>query len=170
MYRNDLYAKKKAPPAPESNRRALSLATDTVEEDDDKPKERGRPPLDPWKGPMRESSLKRRVELNKLAKEKQRKSDHLSGVRRQAVMSRLDWQAPEVESSEDQQVEDNLPSERTERRNKTEFYQLLPPSLSRQAEMLVRIVQDGLLPELSVVKEQEMLQDTPKDQFLSILQ
>ena len=50
---------------------------------EDLTKGRGRPALDPIKGPMKESSLKRRrVLLNQKAKEDQRNKEHISEVRR----------------------------------------------------------------------------------------
>ena len=154
-----------APAPPTSRRRAVSL--DQTASAASGSQSVGRPPLNPEKGAMRESSLKkRRADLNKKTREDQRKEDHISQVRRQAVSSRKDRQVPEAVHAEHQvQGRDLDPSERTIFRTRAEFSKILPPSLISQAELLVKFVEDGLLPELSVVTQPGESKQTPKSSF-----
>ena len=151
--------------APAGSRKSLLLENDLAV-DDLVVKPVGRPPLDLSKGPMRQSSLmKRRADLNN----EQRKRDHLSEVRRGVVNSRKDRQNQELESEEENQQGTNElnPSERTIRRLKLDFLQVLPPSLGRQVELLVKLVEDGLVPELSLVSQTSvLLQETLRTSFL----
>ena len=142
------------------------------ETDDDLPVQNkvGRPPLHPEKGPMRESSLQqRRVELTKevrLKRQQERKKDQLSEVRRQAVGQRRDRKLSddaELEVEEDDQ--DNLdkdPSVSTVWRIKSEFSGVLPSSLESQMEVLSKIVEDGFLPELTIVDQARTSRETPR--------
>ena len=126
----------------------------------------GRPPLNPEKGAMREPSLKkRRAELNKRRREEQKKEDYISQFRRDAVNARNDRQVPEDEDPAQEQAEDLDPSDRTIFRLKAEFAKTLPQSLLSQAELLVKFVEDGFLPELSVVLLPSDGKQTPKSSF-----
>ena len=137
---------------------------ETAPGDHDLPGSKGRPPLDPEKGPMRESSLqKRRAELSKnwrQKREEERRKDHLSEVRRQAASRRWSKEYEDMEGDEVEQP-DKEPSERTAFRIKSEFSDALPSSLKCQMEVLVKVVEDGLLPELSVVDQVRAAQETP---------
>ena len=86
------------PPAPAqttSRRRTVSL--DQTDSAASGSQSVGRPPLNPERGAMRESSLKRRrADLNKTTREDQREEDHISQVRREAMSSRKDRQVPEA--------------------------------------------------------------------------
>ena len=125
---------------------SASKPENVLEEEENLPR-RGRPPLDPEKGPMRSSSLKkRRNELNK----ERRKREHVSAVRRQAVSQRVDRLATAQEELEETGVDRELepdvePSERTANRIKAGFSDSLPPSIRCQVELLVQIVKEGFL-------------------------
>ena len=142
---------------------SASKPEDVPGEEDNLPR-RGRPPLDPEKGPMRSSSLKkRRNELNK----ERRKREHVSAVRRQAVSQRGDRLATAQEELEetggDRELEPDVePSERTAFRIKAGFFDSLPPSVRCQVELLVQIVKEGFLPELSIVTQDRTPQQTPR--------
>ena len=164
VYNKEKKKEKQDPPATEA------LEKETEIDDDEATKQGiGRPPLDPSRGPMKEQSLKRRrVLLNRKTREDKKKKEHLSKVRKQAVNSRTDRQDARKDCEDvDDELEDQdlVPSERTSRRMRADFTNVLPRSLKRQAEILVKFVEDGWIPELSVVQQPAETKQTPKSSF-----
>ena len=69
---------------------------------------------------------------------------------------RQDRQEVEEEEAEVEDYLDMEPSERTAFRLRADFSEFLPSSLNGQMEVLVKMVDEGHLPELSIVEQPKL--------------